>query len=216
MATYRIFIGSLCRSGIVKVRGFTLIELLVVISIIALLLAIIMPALRAARETAKRTICGGNLKTIGQGVFLYAAENRHGWAVARFGCHTTVHAGPRTAVRRVERPTRLSNMLGTQQGGTGDCVPHPWTDDNQHGQDGPAAHGQDGDPKRDPLRLGTHAPATKERLSGGNSKNRATFENLKCPSRRIFFIPLPAWTYRDFRPPSNTDFSSKPCNIGQG
>jgi prepilin-type N-terminal cleavage/methylation domain-containing protein/prepilin-type processing-associated H-X9-DG protein len=64
-------------SGVQVARryGFTLIELLVVIAIIALLLSIIFPALRAARETAKRVMCGGNLKTIGQGVFLYATEN---------------------------------------------------------------------------------------------------------------------------------------------
>ncbi len=75
MAAYRLLARPLCRSQMIRGRGFTLIELLVVISIIALLLAIIMPAMKAARETAKRTICGGNLKTIGQGVFLYAAEN---------------------------------------------------------------------------------------------------------------------------------------------
>ena len=54
--------------------GFTLIELLVVIAIIALLLSIVFPAIRAARETAKRVICGSNLKTIGQGTFLYAGD----------------------------------------------------------------------------------------------------------------------------------------------
>lgn len=68
-------VQSFHRIRVAMRRGFTLIELLVVISIVALLLAIIMPAIRAARETAKRVVCGGNLKTIGQGVFLYAAEN---------------------------------------------------------------------------------------------------------------------------------------------
>ena len=46
-------------------KGFTLIELLVVIAIIAVLLAIIMPALRKVRETAKETICKSNLRNIG-------------------------------------------------------------------------------------------------------------------------------------------------------
>ena len=64
-------------SGVATARriGFTLIELLVVIAVIALLLSIIMPALRSAKETARRVVCGGNLKSLGQGVFLYAAEN---------------------------------------------------------------------------------------------------------------------------------------------
>ncbi len=42
-------------------RGFTLIELLVVISIIAILMAILMPALKRAREQGQRAVCQGNL-----------------------------------------------------------------------------------------------------------------------------------------------------------
>ena len=56
-------------------KGFTLIELLVVIAIIAVLLAIIMPALRKVRETAKETICRSNLKNIGLGVLMYLDDN---------------------------------------------------------------------------------------------------------------------------------------------
>ena len=63
------------RSKTKKGNGFTLIELLVVISIIALLVSIIMPALNRARDNAKRTLCANNLKTIGQGLFMYATNN---------------------------------------------------------------------------------------------------------------------------------------------
>ncbi|MGE4286352.1 MAG: type II secretion system protein [Phycisphaerae bacterium] len=56
-------------------RAFTLIELLVVISIIAMLMAILMPALGRARESAKRTVCLSNLKTLTLGWMLYSDAN---------------------------------------------------------------------------------------------------------------------------------------------
>ncbi len=56
-------------------KGFTLIELLVVISIIALLVAILMPALGKAREQAKSAVCLSNLKQWGLIINLYLAES---------------------------------------------------------------------------------------------------------------------------------------------
>jgi prepilin-type N-terminal cleavage/methylation domain-containing protein/prepilin-type processing-associated H-X9-DG protein len=54
-----------------RLRGFTLIELLVVISIIAVLVAIFLPAVGAAREAARRTQCAANLKQISLGMHQY-------------------------------------------------------------------------------------------------------------------------------------------------
>jgi prepilin-type N-terminal cleavage/methylation domain-containing protein len=62
----------------VNPRGFTLIELLVVIGIIAVLLALLMPALSAARAHARQIRCATQLRQIGQGLANYAANN-HGW-----------------------------------------------------------------------------------------------------------------------------------------
>ena len=60
-------------------RGFTLVELLVVIAIIGVLVALLLPAVQAAREAARRTSCVNNMKNV---------------ALAAINCHDQQGAFP--------------------------------------------------------------------------------------------------------------------------
>ena len=79
-----------------KKKGFTLIELLVVISIIAMLLAILMPALSKVKKIAQRVVCATNLKGLGTAQTVYSQDyddeyalqgqrGKHTWAWATTG-----------------------------------------------------------------------------------------------------------------------------------
>jgi prepilin-type N-terminal cleavage/methylation domain-containing protein/prepilin-type processing-associated H-X9-DG protein len=88
-----------------RTRAFTLIELLVVVAIIALLISILLPSLKCAREAGRAATCGTLLKGLGTGLHVYATENRD-WipGVNTTGVAIRQYKGTEMTVANMRRP----------------------------------------------------------------------------------------------------------------
>lgn len=109
-------------------RNFTLIELLITIAIIAILAAMLLPALNQARDRGKMAKCTSNLKNIGLSAFQYANDNKDFFPLAlnrTIPAFRYLIAYDYLDVRLMDCPSDVTRKASTSFG-SGDFYPYSW------------------------------------------------------------------------------------------